>query len=200
MFLDNKYTKWYYSIVNYARTRTKPNSYTERHHIVPRCLGGLNSADNIVALTGREHFVCHILLTKMTSGNDRHKMIHAAIGMKRARSYQDCYINSRLYEKVKSEFAIISSLKNKGRIPSADTRQKMSDSGKGRPKSEEHKKKIAEANKGKIKGEMSAENKIKISNSLKGKPSPLKGRKGMHIHTDEAKRKISESNRRRATV
>lgn len=37
-------------------------SYFERHHIKPRCVGGSDDEDNLVLLTGREHFVAHCLL------------------------------------------------------------------------------------------------------------------------------------------
>jgi hypothetical protein len=43
--------------------------YTEKHHIVPRCLGGPNTTENIVRLTGREHVMAHKLLVRMYPGN-----------------------------------------------------------------------------------------------------------------------------------
>jgi len=61
----NKYSRWYKNITESARNRVS-DSYTEKHHILPWSLGGDNSADNLVALTAREHFICHWLLTKMT--------------------------------------------------------------------------------------------------------------------------------------
>ena len=39
--------------------------YYEKHHIVPRSMGGSNKKSNLVDLTAREHYVCHRLLTKM---------------------------------------------------------------------------------------------------------------------------------------
>ena len=51
--------------------------YVEKHHIVPKCFfiesksrfafipGNRNHKDNLVYLTGREHFICHLLLVKM---------------------------------------------------------------------------------------------------------------------------------------
>jgi len=39
--------------------------YVERHHIIPRCLGGTDAADNIAVLTPEEHFVAHQLLIKI---------------------------------------------------------------------------------------------------------------------------------------
>lgn len=39
--------------------------YYERHHIIPRCMGGCDDEENIVALTAREHFIAHKLLVKI---------------------------------------------------------------------------------------------------------------------------------------
>lgn len=73
-----KYWKWYWSIVENAKNRPIINgSYFEVHHIIPRSLGGDDSEDNKVALTAKEHFVCHHLLTKITYGDDRVKMWNA---------------------------------------------------------------------------------------------------------------------------
>lgn len=72
----NKYARWYNQIVKNAQTRVT-EGYVERHHIQPRSLGGADTPDNLVELTAREHFVCHWLLTKMTTGEDRYKMLNA---------------------------------------------------------------------------------------------------------------------------
>jgi hypothetical protein len=111
IFILNKYTIWYYSIITRAKTR-KVDGYTETHHIIPKSLGGSNNADNLVDLTAREHFICHILLTKMLDGQPKHKMIHAAWGMthlendRQDRSYK---VSSRIYETLKKEKSKISS-------------------------------------------------------------------------------------------
>lgn len=39
--------------------------FSERHHIIPRCMGGSDSKENLVDLTPEEHFVAHQLLLKM---------------------------------------------------------------------------------------------------------------------------------------
>lgn len=78
MYLPNKYTKWYYNIINRAQSRVLPEEvYTEKHHVIPRSLGGSDDSGNIAVLTAREHWICHLLLTKMTTGNDRYKMAYA---------------------------------------------------------------------------------------------------------------------------
>lgn len=78
-YLDNKYTKTYYKIINRARSqiRTK-TSGIQSHHIVPKCLGGTNDPNNLVLLTYKEHRVCHCLLIKMVADERANiKMRHA---------------------------------------------------------------------------------------------------------------------------
>ena len=106
MFLKNKYTKWYHSIVNNRKNSILPLCvYTENHHIVPQSLGGNNKAENIVALTAKEHFICHRLLVKMTSHKNKIKMSYAIrMMMHMENEYQQRYaINSRTYAYIISE-------------------------------------------------------------------------------------------------
>ena len=58
------YEKLYQSIIK-NRQRTPYNGYTEKHHIIPRCLDGSDDEINLVRLSAREHYICHYLLTKM---------------------------------------------------------------------------------------------------------------------------------------
>ena len=62
------------------------DGYSERHHVVPRSLGGSNAKSNIVRLTYREHFLAHWLLTKFTTGREQIKMLHALHRMGNAES------------------------------------------------------------------------------------------------------------------
>lgn len=82
--------------------------YTERHHIIPRCLGGTDNKDNLVKLSAREHFICHLLLTKMykRGSNEYYKMCHAFIIMKSTRDGKHSNINSKLYARLKYDFSI----------------------------------------------------------------------------------------------
>lgn len=46
---------------------SRPNEYfqySERHHIVPRCMGGTDEEENLIYLTYREHFIAHRLLAE----------------------------------------------------------------------------------------------------------------------------------------
>jgi hypothetical protein len=58
------YRRIYDELISRARMR-EAAGYVERHHIVPKCIGGDNSPDNLVTLTPEEHYVAHQLLVKI---------------------------------------------------------------------------------------------------------------------------------------
>jgi len=63
------YQYHYDKLINRA-PKTKPKTgYFERHRIVPGCLGGKYTKDNIAFLTPEEHYVAHQLLVKIYPGN-----------------------------------------------------------------------------------------------------------------------------------
>jgi hypothetical protein len=106
LFIDNKYSRWYNTIIKRAQTRTI-TGYVEKHHIIPKSLGGSNAKSNIVSLTAKEHFICHMLLPKMVDGIQRQKMIHAWWAMATLKKdCQDRYrLNSFQYESVRQEYS-----------------------------------------------------------------------------------------------
>jgi len=69
------YKKHYDLLIKRANKR-KINDYKERHHIIPKCMGGVNNKTNIVELTPEEHYLAHLLLVKIYP--DDYKLIHAA--------------------------------------------------------------------------------------------------------------------------
>lgn len=129
IYISNKYTNWYYSIINIAKNRNI-EGYTEKHHIIPRSLGGSNDAYNLVALYPREHYICHLLLTKMVTGNNKYKMIYAAWTMARTRT--SIKINSRMYSILREKQAECSRQLFTGRKLSEEHKNNISKGGKGR--------------------------------------------------------------------
>jgi hypothetical protein len=111
IFIQNKYTRWYNNIITNAQARTLPkDTYIERHHIIPRSLGGNNEQSNLVKLTAREHFVCHLLLTKMTIGRMRYKMSKALtmiMSIRRVGDRTNYSITSRWYEHTRKLASIV---------------------------------------------------------------------------------------------
>ncbi len=157
IFINNKYTSWYYAIIHNAQKRN-PTEYTERHHIIPKSLNGDDSTNNIVRLTAREHFVCHLLLTKMVEGKNKIKMYNAAFQMSVSSNNQSRYkISSRVYAILKKHKSEAMEGNLFGSHPMTDeTKRKISAAKKGKPnyklknvpKSDDTKKKISEAGKG----------------------------------------------------
>lgn len=109
------YQRIYNQIVN-NRVCNVVDGYTERHHIIPRSFGGTDDTDNIVALTAREHFLCHWLLIKMyPTGALHHKAIQAFMMMAcTSKDHGGNRITSRLFEKYKIEHSKAMSFSQKG--------------------------------------------------------------------------------------
>lgn len=168
--LTNKYSRWYDSLIYRAQLRIRvTGEYYERHHILPRCLGGSNEKKNLCSLTAREHFICHWLLTKFTVGQARHKMIFAWHRLANGNSKQKSIkVTSRVYAYLKKEFSKAISEYHKGRTVV----------NKGVPMAERQKRKIAKAKMGGV--------------GLKGKLNPMFGKipwnKGIQ-HSEDTKQK-----------
>jgi 5-methylcytosine-specific restriction endonuclease McrA len=190
--MENKYKKWYNNIIKIARNR-QPDGYTETHHIIPRSLGGSNKKENLVQLTGREHFICHILLTKFTHGQDKNKMIRAVIMMKAANTEQLRYYNSRLYESARIEFGKNQSIRMSGennsyygKTHSPEVRENMSRAKKGKHNNSWNTGLTIETSERlKLVGE-------NISKAKKGVPSKRKGLSGP-LASEETKAKMRET-------
>lgn len=182
MFLNNKYTTWYNNIIYRARSRDlDKNTYTENHHIIPKSLGGKDDKSNLVKLTAKEHYICHLLLTKMLDGNLKYKMMFALSRMLNfSINHQRHSPSSKFYDisrKYRSQ--AISSI-HKGISESVESNLKRSLAQKGipkGPKTEEHKKKISLSKKGK-------------PSWNKGGTTPLKGLTYEDIHGNKKAKEL----------
>jgi hypothetical protein len=179
MIIENKYKNWYYELIENRKNRiVDSETYYEKHHIIPRCLGGNNSKENLIYLTPKEHFIAHLLLVKMYSGDAHYKMKHAFSMMfiKSIKNEKRTLKSCRLYNILRQDVAKKVGQANKGKIPW----------NKGLPRDESVKLAVSIANKGKIawnKGlPRSEEDKEKMKTGIKnknpnGRVSPTKGRK-----------------------
>lgn len=176
MFIDNKYNKWYFSIVKHAQARQNI-SYVEKHHIIPKSLGGNNQKLNIVCLTAREHFICHRLLTKMTEGKNKIKMLYAVWAMTtfKGKHKQRTYkILSRTYELLKTQIAQERSKNYKGK-PWTKSRKIAQEQRKNKPSKSLGRK-------------LTLEHRLNISNSRMGKLSPK-----TKIRSDKGTKRLPET-------
>jgi hypothetical protein len=74
--------------------------YTEQHHIVMRSMGGSNESSNLVSLTGREHWIAHLLLYKIHRNKLSAYACHM-MAMKCEKRGIPHVRNSRMYEKIR---------------------------------------------------------------------------------------------------
>lgn len=107
------YVTIYDNLINRAKIRKTDLGYYEKHHVIPRCLGGNDNKDNIVKLTAREHLVAHLCLVKMYPGN--HALVKAAVMMS-CGSHQHNRSKNRRYEwlRKKHSYAMSDSQSGKG--------------------------------------------------------------------------------------
>lgn len=181
--IQNKYTKWYINIcqnsLNRYNDRNKAKEdfgYVESHHIVPRCfkIGGEKDQKNIVHLKMREHFICHLLLTKMFESEYNKKMNYAFICFCNLHQHNKRKLSSIQYELYRK--ACKSRQNSKGRICSEETKKKISIKRKGisNRKNYQH----------------SEETKKKLSEKAKLRPKII-GR----ICSEETRKKIGQANK-----
>ena len=176
----------------HLKEQWKPvGSGLERHHIIPRHIGGTDEESNFTYLTHREHIAAHWLLWKIHGRDEDRSAWTMMGGMK--------YWPTRLGKSHSEETKGKMSEAHKGKKHSEEARRKMSEAHKGKSLSDEHKRKMSEARKGKTRSE---ETKRKIGEAKKGKKhseetkrkigEAQKGKK-RGPHSEETKRKISES-------
>ncbi len=166
------YEKVYKSLTK-SNDRNKKEGYYELHHIIPKCVGGTNSKNNLVLLTAREHYISHILLVKIYENTEfYHKLLWAYNGMRvwknkdQERNYS---YNSKLYESLKGNYK-----------HSTETKEKIRVGNLGKKLTNEHKLKISETRK-----QLAKDGKLP---DISGVNNPMYGK----VYSDEWKEKQSE--------
>ena len=155
----NKYERWYNTLISTRKLRTFPdNVYTEKHHIIPRSLGGSNEPSNIVKLSPREHFIAHLLLARIHSGARGMRMVHALRRMLTGGNGNRYIPNSRMYQIVRTLSMEKCSKENNpmwgrtgknhpnfGKIYSEEQRKRIGEKSKGRVWTDEQRAKRRES-------------------------------------------------------
>lgn len=110
------YQAHYNRLIERARLRPLPDGHIERHHVIPRCMGGNDDQVNLVNLTPEEHYVAHQLLVKIYPDNS--KLIVSAMIMTTGGSR-----TNKLYGWIRRKI----STSQTGKTLSLDHRKKISD-------------------------------------------------------------------------
>ena len=79
------YKKHYDLLISKAQKRGKIVGYKEKHHIIPKSLGGSDDKSNIVELTAREHYLAHWLLFRIHKDKSTAAALH---GMNQGNKFQ----------------------------------------------------------------------------------------------------------------
>lgn len=114
------YKRIYNEIIQNRKSNPLDESeYGEWHHIIPKSLGGIDDSDNLVRLSAREHFICHLLLSEIydKGSNEWYKM-NLAFKMMICSSEShnnNRYFNSRLYEYKRKDFSKLMSNTQSGK-------------------------------------------------------------------------------------
>lgn len=179
------------------------DEYHERHHIIPRCMGGGNEKENLIDLFAKEHFIAHKLLA--LENPDNNSLIYAWWMMstvkRDGRAYQ---LSPEEYEEAKIAFSKIHS----GRVVSQETRDKQRAAAKNRCENEEYKKQFSEFQKQLWENPEYRERMVAVRIESLGNPEIRRKMSENHAdmsrennpfygkhHTDEAKRKNSEAHK-----
>lgn len=193
------YTKIYNNLISRNIVR---EDYVEKHHILPRCLGGTDDITNIVELSPEEHYLAHLLLCKIYPGNK--KLLYAAMNMtsgsminngKRSnkaygwlrRHYAESMSGDNNPNRKNPEIQKKAALKRIGQKRTEKTKARMSAAQKGRTFSEETKAKMSEAARNRPK--IGDETREKLSKASSGRVGPWAGR----TMSAETKAKMSTS-------
>ena len=160
------YQRIHDAIIDRARNR-KLQGYRERHHIIPRCIGGTNIQDNLVELTAREHFIIHRLLCELHPTNNKLFFAYRMMAFMKNSKDNDrtYYVSSREFERIRLLAnekignaargrklpprpqavidKVIATRKQNGYRHSAETKKKMAEKAKGRKFTDNHKKNLS---------------------------------------------------------
>jgi hypothetical protein len=181
------YQKIYNNLISRNISRA---GYVEKHHILPRCLGGQDNKENLVNLYPEEHYLAHLLLCKIYPGNQ--KLLYATMNMTSGAMINNGKRSNKAYGWLRRQYAESMSGDNNparrnpnlqkeaakkrvGQKRTEETKVQMSIAQKGRTFSEETKRKMAEA--AKNRPPISEETRAKLKNrtpnrSWAGKTQP----------------------------
>lgn len=114
-----------------TRGRFNCDGYKERHHIIPKCMGGTNDENNLIDLYGREHYEAHKLLAE--ENPDNNALTFAFWMMAHINREKHC-CSAEEYEEARGLFT--NRIRgerhhNYGKRPSKETRRKLSEAHRG---------------------------------------------------------------------
>ena len=143
------------------------DEYHEKHHIIPKCIGGTDEESNLIDLYAREHFEAHRLLALENPENEKLGFAWWIMSTKSSKTNDRYELTAEEYEEAKIALSAAQSKTKKeifadkqnhpmyGKTHSDEAKAKMSKAKKGKPSpqkgkplSEEQKEILRQANLG----------------------------------------------------
>lgn len=97
------YKTLYVNLLLKHGSEEKPKDYAERHHIIPKALGGDDSSENLVYLSPRVHFIAHWILFKIHRSPETARALYGMMDAKRRP--ERGMANSKYYAIAKKAFS-----------------------------------------------------------------------------------------------
>lgn len=176
------YRRHYEMLIGRSRGRLV-DCFVERHHVIPKCMGGLDDESNIARLTPEEHYIAHQLLVKMHPDNK--KLVYAAWAMTHGPRR-----NNKKYGWLKRK----RSAAQIGATHTEETKLKISAAAKGRKLSDNAKESLHSARRG---SKNSDDHNRKVSLALSGKKkseahlAALREARKRTVYTPELREKLA---------
>jgi hypothetical protein len=167
------YRRHYERLIDRARARVIIG-YRECHHIIPRCIGGLDEAENLVELTAKEHYLAHQLLVKIYPANGR--IAYAAVMM------APQAIGRKAFGWLRQRHADSVRLRRLGSVMTEETKSKIAATKRGKKQLAEVVERRVAPLRGRKRPEFSAEWRARIGAASRGKkrkPRTLEHRANM---------------------
>lgn len=99
--MEETYEEFIDNILNTRGRFSCGEEYHERHHIVPKCMGGGNEKENLIDLYAREHFIAHKLLAQENPENDKILYAYVCMAFLNSDTHQRYELTPEEYEEAK---------------------------------------------------------------------------------------------------
>jgi len=172
------YEEYIHCILQIRDNTKSKDFYQEKHHIIPRTMGGDDSPDNLIWLFPEEHYFAHKLLAEENphNGGLQYAWWMMANKTRNQKIQRDYFVEAKDYAKIKQRISIL-----------------MGNRMRGVPKTESFKKQMSERFSGENNPNYGKTGELSPTYGVQrfGKDNPFFG----HRHSIETKKKIGERNK-----
>ena len=165
------------------------DEYHERHHIVPKCLGGTDEKENLIDLFAREHFEAHRLLALENPENDSLAYAWTMMAFVKDKNQERYELTPEEYEEARIKQSRLAAKRFTGENNPMYGKRGENSPMFGKHHSEEVRKKISKGNKGKQISETTRQKMKENHTDMSGENNPMYGK---HF-SDESREKMRES-------